>query len=195
MEFAQPLKRLEQRPVDALCECVTALPPAAWLADQTRQQNFDVHYQTQSVVMLFIDASHWPRAIIRKQAGWDWLAPVFAPVMHDILAKHYPPGGVVLRAMAAKLLPGSMIKPHIDAHPSFSLAHRIHIPLTTNERVRFMIDQQPYEFVKGNVYELNNQRLHSVMNKGKEGRITFIFDYLPPQHRAAVQLEGQLRLE
>jgi hypothetical protein len=29
-------------------------------------------------------------------------------------------------------------------------------------------------------YELNNQLTHSVANKGREDRITFIFDYLPP---------------
>jgi hypothetical protein len=32
----------------------------------------------------------------------------------------------------------------------------------------------------GHVYEINNQKQHSVMNKGSEGRINFIFDYIPP---------------
>jgi hypothetical protein len=34
----------------------------------------------------------------------------------------------------------------------------------------------------GTVYEINNQQQHSVMNKGKEARINFIFDYVPPEH-------------
>jgi len=34
----------------------------------------------------------------------------------------------------------------------------------------------------GKVYEINNQLQHSVMNKGAEGRINFIFDYVPPEH-------------
>ena len=29
-------------------------------------------------------------------------------------------------------------------------------------------------------YEINNQKIHSVMNKGDTDRINFIFDYLPP---------------
>jgi len=43
-----------------------------------------------------------------------------------------------------------------------------------------MINGRPYRFEPGKAYEINNQRNHSVMNRGKEDRITFIFDYLPP---------------
>jgi len=42
-----------------------------------------------------------------------------------------------------------------------------------------MIDGQPHQFKVGEAYEINNQKLHSVMNKGDEDRITFIFDYIP----------------
>jgi hypothetical protein len=42
-----------------------------------------------------------------------------------------------------------------------------------------MIDGRPYRLAIGSAYELNNQKNHSVMNKGTEDRITFIFDYVP----------------
>jgi hypothetical protein len=45
--------------------------------------------------------------------------------------------------------------------------------------VRFNISGQPYQFKIGEAYEINNQKTHSVMNKGTEDRITFIFDYVP----------------
>ena len=45
-----------------------------------------------------------------------------------------------------------------------------------------MIDGRPYQLETGKAYELNNQKNHSVMNKGKEDRITFIFDYIPPDN-------------
>ena len=44
-----------------------------------------------------------------------------------------------------------------------------------------MIDGRPYQFKVGQAYELNNQLRHSVANKGAEDRITFIFDYVPPE--------------
>jgi aspartyl/asparaginyl beta-hydroxylase (cupin superfamily) len=53
------------------------------------------------------------------------------------------------------------------------------VPITTNPRVRFNIKGQPYQFKVGQAYEINNQKTHSVMNKGDEDRITFIFDYVP----------------
>jgi quercetin dioxygenase-like cupin family protein len=44
-----------------------------------------------------------------------------------------------------------------------------------------MIDGRPHQLQPGQAYEINNQKRHSVMNKGEESRITFIFDYVPPQ--------------
>jgi hypothetical protein len=81
--------------------------------------------------------------------------------------------------MAAKLLPGENIASHWDSHPSFRCGHRIHLPIKTNSRVRFNIDGFPYQFNVGEAYELNNQKTHSVINKGAEERIHFIFDYVP----------------
>ena len=44
-----------------------------------------------------------------------------------------------------------------------------------------MIDGRPYQFEVGRAYEINNLLNHSVMNKGTEDRITFIFDYVPAE--------------
>jgi hypothetical protein len=132
-------------------------------------------------VLVFTDLEDWPRIDIHKEPGWDRLASVAFPIMHDIIRRAYPPGGTIIRAMAAKLLAGGKIKPHVDSHPSFHRGHRIHIPITTNPRVRFMIDGRPHQLQVGQAYEINNQKSHSVMNKGKQDRITFIFDYIPPQ--------------
>jgi hypothetical protein len=50
-----------------------------------------------------------------------------------------------------------------------------------------MIDGRPYRFELGQAYEINNQKNHGVMNKGKEDRITFIFDYVPPEQLENIQ--------
>jgi hypothetical protein len=44
-----------------------------------------------------------------------------------------------------------------------------------------MIDGRPHRFEVGKAYEINNQMNHSVANKGTDDRITFIFDYVPPE--------------
>jgi hypothetical protein len=180
MDIEVPLKDLGLVDNSALSNAVLALDDEVWKSNTYRQKQYDVHTLTESIVLIFTDGSGWPNIEVSKEAGWDLLSEVALPLMHDIIAKHYPPGGTIIRAMAAKLIPGGIIKPHKDAHPSFHAGHRIHIPITTNSRVRFMIDGRPYKFEVGHAYEINNQKQHSVMNKGKEGRITFIFDYIPP---------------
>ena len=99
--------------------------------------------------------------------------------MDSIIARWYPPGGRIIRAMVAKLPPGGRIDPHRDRHPSFGCGHRIHAPIATNERVRFTIDGRPHHLQVGQVYEMNNKKMHSVINKGTTDRIHFIFDYVP----------------
>jgi hypothetical protein len=169
-----------------LIEAVLEQEEAAWREDEYRQATYDVHRQTESIVLVFTELENWPEITVRKEPGWDRLADVAMPLMHDIIRRCYPPGGTIIRAVAAKLLVGGKIKPHVDSHPSFHLGHRIHIPITTNPRVRFMIDGKPHQMQVGYAYEINNQKNHSVMNKGKEDRITFIFDYVPPQELGRV---------
>lgn len=187
MEFDGLIRDLGAVDNTALSEAILAQDAAAWHEDEYRQKEYDVHRLTESIMLVFAELDEWPELVIRKMPGWDRLAEVAVPVMHEIIAEHYPPGGTVIRAMAAKLLAGGKISPHQDTHPSFHRGHRIHVPITTNSRVRFMIDGRPHRLQVGRAYEINNQKTHSVMNKGKDDRITFIFDYVPPEELGRAQ--------
>ena len=162
-----------------LREAILNQDEIAWDEDEQRQDDYYVHRQTKSIVMLFASLT-WPRVTVTREKGWDRLADVANPIMTEIIERFYQPGGTIIRAVAAKLAAGGNITPHIDSLDSFVHGHRIHVPVTTNNLVRFMIDGRPYRFEVGHVYEINNQKIHSVMNAGKEDRITFIFDYIPP---------------
>ena len=180
MNIDTRLRELGEVDMGPLSDAILALDSAAWREEEYRQEAFDVHRETESVVLVFVNLDSWPTLEVIKEPGWDRLVDVAVPVMHDIIDRFYPKGGTIIRAMAAKLLAGGKIAPHTDTHPSFHIGHRIHIPITTNNRVRFMIDGRPHRFEIGQAYEINNQMNHSVANKGQEDRITFIFDYIPP---------------
>lgn len=180
MDIDVPLRSLGPVAMEPLAAAVLSQDEAAWNENEQRQQDYEVHEQTRSIVLLFADVAAWPAVEVSKQPGWDRLARVAVPVMHDIIGRWYPPGGTIIRAMAAKLMAGGRILPHRDSHVSFAHGHRIHVPVSTNPRVRFMIDGQPFRLEVGQAYEVNNQKVHSVMNKGDTDRITFIFDYVPP---------------
>ena len=179
MDIGVPIKSFGTVEMQALAKAILSQDEAAWNENVQRQNDYEVHEQTRSIVLLFADVGEWPAIEVSKQPGWDRLATVAVPVMHEIIGKWYPPGGTIIRAMAAKLLAGGRILPHRDSHPSFGAGHRIHVPIITNPRVRFMIDGRPYNLEVGQAYEINNQKVHSVMNKGATDRINFIFDYMP----------------
>lgn len=189
MNIGTPLRELGPVDSSALRDSVLSQEAPAWNEDKYRQEAFEVHHATQSIVLLFVDIARWPDIVVKREPGWPRLADVALPVMNDIISRHYDPGGTVIRAMAAKLIAGGKITPHTDRHPSFHAGHRVHVPISTNPRVRFMIDGQPYQLKVGEAYEINNQLTHSVMNKGDEDRITFIFDYVPAE-RVQAQLSA-----
>ncbi len=182
IEVAQ--RYLGEVDVVALSGSILAQEPVAWEEQLQRQQDYEVHRDTESIVLLFCEES-WPDGEIYKEAGWDRLADVAMPVVDHIINTHYVPGGTVLRVMVAKLKAQGRIRPHLDNLRSFHMGHRIHVPITTNSGVRFTIEGKPYPFEVGKAYEINNQKKHSVMNLGKEDRISFIFDYVPPDGQTA----------
>lgn len=188
MNIDQPLRDLGPVELEALQTRVLGLDEETWLVNSSRQNNYEVHKQTRSVVLVFCDGTA-DNLEVSKTEGWDKLADVAVPLMHDIISRFYAPGGTIIRAMAANLLSGGRIKPHYDSHASFRRSHRIHIPISTNPRVRFMIDGKPFQLKVGNAYEINNQKTHSVMNSGEEDRITFIFDYMPQDFIASSSTE------
>ena len=180
MDIGVEQKCLGDVDTKALSDRILEQDQAAWDEQAIRQQSYEVHQDTESIVMLFCDES-WPEeGEIYRDSGWDRLADVAMPLIDHIIESYYAPGGTLLRAMAAKLKVGGRIRTHVDSLKSFHMGHRIHVPITTNAAVRFVIDGRPYRFDVGKAYELNNQMKHSVMNMSKEDRISFIFDYVPP---------------
>ena len=189
MDIGVEQKLLGKVDIDALRDSILSQDDLAWQEQALRQQNYEVHKDTESIVMLFCD-EEWPEGEIYKEAGWDRIADVAQPIIDDIVDTYYQPGGTVLRAMAAKLKANGRIRPHRDSLRSFGMGHRVHIPITSSEFVRFTIAGKPYSFEPGNVYELNNQLTHSVVNMGNEDRITFIFDYVPVSEMEKIAKNG-----
>ena len=106
MNIDMSLRELGPVNITALRDAILKQDEQAWKEDLYRQEEFDVHRQTESIVMLFVDHEKWPQLVVSREPGWDRLADVALPLMNDIISQSYPPGGTVIRAMAAKLLSG-----------------------------------------------------------------------------------------
>ena len=174
MLLEAPIRTLGPVNHGPLKAAVEHLAPDTWREDTIRQKSFEQHRQTNSIVMLF--SSTWPNPVVERRSGWDHFSAPASALIDEIITRHYPPGGRIIRAMAAKLLAGGRIALHRDAHPSFAASHRIHVPLVTNPNVDFLIRGVNHYLEEGTAYEVSNLDYHAVTNRG-EDRIHFIFDY------------------
>ena len=114
MDIGTPLRDLGEINAKPLIDSILSLNKKSWNANLTRQEMFDVHKKTSSLVMVFCDG--WPELTVSKEKAWDDLAETAVPLMDQIINQHYQPGGTIIRAMAAKLFAGERITPHTDKH-------------------------------------------------------------------------------
>jgi hypothetical protein len=84
------------------------------------------------------------------------------------------------RCLLARLPGGRMVAPHIDDRaPYFSKTIRIHVPVTTNERVFMLCAGLSYQMHAGEVWALNNSTEHGVWNAHPEhSRTHLICDFV-----------------
>ncbi|MFT3805802.1 aspartyl/asparaginyl beta-hydroxylase domain-containing protein [Arenimonas sp.] len=161
----------------SLVEDVLAIPQDVWDQENTDKPNrFEALDKTQHIVFRFVNKlNDWRESHDRPMwAAWkDRLLPVIEQATRPY---GYANGGFP-RIMLARMAPGGIIHPHTDASPSAKWPHKIHVPLTTNDKVRFYIKPQTYHFKVGEAVEVNNLDVHAVANEGASHRIHLIFEY------------------
>ncbi|MCH8060718.1 MAG: hypothetical protein IIA11_09700 [Proteobacteria bacterium] len=79
----------ELGPVDctALRDAILAQDDAAWKEDKYRQEEFEVHHDTKSIVLVFVDIERWPEIVVSQEPGRPRLSDVALPLMNDIISR------------------------------------------------------------------------------------------------------------
>lgn len=96
------------------------------------------------------------------------------PYIREVLAAFECPLTVV-RLM--RLTPGSVIKPHYDHDLAAEHgAARLHIPITTNPDVAFLLNDEPVVMAPGEAWYLRLVDTHSVINRGTTDRVHLVID-------------------
>ena len=91
--------------------------------------------------------------------------------------------GKLYNLQIAKLKSKGKIPEHIDRGLFYLFSHRIHVPLITNQDVIFSIGENKYNLKENKVYEVNNSREHSVINKTDNfERVHLILDYVTEEY-------------
>ena len=171
---------------------VLNLTDEQWENFSLRQKRYEVHQHTQSIGLVFdpdFRHSHPTRL-----PTLDIFEAELKPVLW-MAADHFEEtdkgkqltkensAGYFVRATLVRLKAGGSIAEHRDMNFSLTHSHRIHLPIVTNDEVWFSVGSETINMREGQLYEINNRRLHSVENKGSADRVHLILDFVLPGER------------
>ncbi|MGV3456805.1 aspartyl/asparaginyl beta-hydroxylase domain-containing protein [Sphingomonas sp.] len=159
---------------DRLCADLDAVD-RDWI-DHLVKQNYEGNW---SVLPLrhTAGATHPVMMIYSDPSATEFVdGPLLAhtPYFREVLAAFRCPLTVV-RLM--RLTPGSVIKPHYDHDLAAEHgAARLHIPITTNPDVEFLLNGTPVTMAPGEAWYLRLMDTHSVVNRGTSDRVHLVID-------------------
>ncbi|RSY79365.1 hypothetical protein DAH66_17520 [Sphingomonas koreensis] len=185
MFFDSEYRRIGSIDAGPLELAVTAIGEAEWLAFGDRQQAYAAHRATQSIPLIF-DPDFRHEAPTRLPVFDRYAAMLEAPMaaIRDFFAANPPPGtageGYFVRVLLVRLEAAAKIGSHRDHGHSLARAHRIHLPIITNPGVEFGIAGHIRHLAAGELWEVNNRKVHGVRNASDTHRIHAIFDYVVP---------------
>jgi len=132
-------------------------------------------------------ATHPVMMIYADPAATEFVeGPLLAqtPYFREVLAQFRCPLRVV-RLM--RLTPGSVIKPHYDHNLAAEWgAARVHVPITTNPDVEFLLNGTPLAMAPGEVWYLRLADEHAVANRGTTDRVHLVIDCIVDDWFAAM---------
>lgn len=119
-----------------------------------------------------------PNNIFAMQLEDTELAPTplmdHCPYFRQLIQRFHCP---LLSVRLLKLGVGAEIKPHRDHELGYENGcFRLHIPITTNPGVSFMLDGERLNMLPGECWYTNVNYVHSVANKGQSDRVHLVID-------------------
>lgn len=167
-----------------------AAHPTLWNADDawTRAKGHDcVLYAMNDIILRYMDPtpSHLPKRYNREAFT---LLHAAQRIVLDLMRA--VPGDALGKVIISRMVPGEVIKPHIDLMPLInphvpSLGRippsyqRYQIPLHVKPGAVFQCGDEKLYMEPGTAWWFDNQIIHSVANDSNEDRISMLCDIRP----------------
>ena len=193
MNFNGNFRKIGTHDISELREKILRFTDEEWDKESWRQKHYDVHKFTHTISLIFDrDFRHKnPTALPEYELFRDSIKPILKKIndyynqslKYKRLKKKYG-DGYVIRINLVKLdASGGDIDAHVDNLFTLSHSHRIHIPIITNDEVKFFISDEVKNLKAGEIWEINNREMHSVVNDGDNCRVHMIIDWVIPGER------------
>lgn len=185
MNFDGEYRYIASVPTHDLQAAITGITDQEWGAFAGRQQVYAPHRATETIPLIYdADMRHSDPT---TYPAYDKFAPLLASPMKAIetyFLRHAPPGelgiGYFVRVILVRLFAGESIGSHRDHGDSLARAHRIHMPVVTHPDVQFGIAGNVRHLAVGELWEINNRKVHGVRNPSALHRVHLILDYVIP---------------
>ncbi len=177
-KFAGNFRLLDVCDIAALKAKVAALSEDDWAGVSWRQESFDAHRDTQTIELIFDQDFRHENPTKRDSYFSLDCDKVLAPV-EEAISDYFTGDGYAVRALLVRLMPRGKIPAHVDTGYSLMNARRVHIPITSNDQVLFSVGNETRVMKEGELWEINNARVHSVENESDRGRVHLIIDWVP----------------
>ena len=172
----QYIKELGTVDVAALKKLVDRVSEEVWNKENaTKENDFFCFHHTRHIVFRFIEGQRYHRNFYSNPI-WKVWQMMLLPIMKKMVEPYGFRQPEFPKVMLARLEAGHVIDRHVDGAGANLHTHKIHIPLQTNEKVLFHIDDKSFNLKEGVGYEVNNITSHGVENYGDEDRIHLIFE-------------------
>lgn len=183
MNFDDNFRRIGSANIEPIKALIAELDSERW----QYEAHYKAHCDTQSI--LLVHDSDFRHTNPTRHPALQIFGSVIRPIL-AIAADFYDEStkgrvltekfgtGYFIRANLARLLPGATIAEHRDMNFSFTHSHRVHVPIITNDQVRMTVGGEILNVPEGEIYEINNRRVHSVCNSGDEPRVHLVLDYV-----------------
>ena len=145
-----------------------------WAGDDFRQRQFKAHRDTETIFLIYDDDLRHvsPTRRERFREYEPLVTPIFTLLSAGIC------GGGCVRCLLTRLKPGGCIPPHVDRGFSLEHSHRVHVPIVSGGQVEFRVGDEVRNLEEGQLWEINNLRRHSVLNRGTDPRVHLIVDWV-----------------
>ena len=149
-----------------------------WLMNQTRQDETIHHTKTQTYFISWFELIDDFSVYVPKinENADPVLVEMIMPIIKDMENLY---DGKFGRILLIKLPQESDITPHFDRDEYFNLTRRFHVPIISNNLVEFSVGDEIINMKEGECWEINNKRVHKVMNNGTDDRVHLLFDIIP----------------